>query len=179
MLVYGSVKSGPPGASGSFTIKNYLALFQNWRLAGALVNSLIFSTGSSFLAFAGGLYLAWVTERTNVPLRKIIYTCVLAPMIVPGILTTVGWIILFGRRSGIVNIVATQYLRFDQPLELTNMAGMIWVQGTDQIPLAFLLLAAAMRSMDPSLEEAAMVAGSGIVRTTLRITLRVLLPAIL
>lgn len=59
------------------------------------------------------------------------------------------------------------------------MAGMIWVQGTDQIPLAFLLLAAAFRSMDPSLEEAAMVAGSGIVRTTFHITLRILLPAIL
>jgi iron(III) transport system permease protein len=154
MLIYGSVQSGPPGASGSFTIKNYVALFENWRLAGALINSLIFSTGSSILAFLGGLYLAWVTERTNVPLRKTIYACVLAPMIVPGILTTVGWIILFGRRSGIVNIVATQYLGFDQPLEITNMAGMIWVQGTDQIPLAFLLLAAAMRSMDPSLEEA-------------------------
>jgi iron(III) transport system permease protein len=179
MLIYGSVKSGPPGASGSFTIKNYLALFENWRLAGALVNSLIFSAGSSLLAFTGGLYLAWITERTNVPLRKTIYACVLAPMIVPGILTTVGWIILFGRRSGIVNIIATQYLGFDQPLEITNMAGMIWVQGTDQIPLAFLLLAAALRSMDPSLEEAAMVAGSGIVRTTYRITARVLLPAIL
>ena len=102
MLIYGSVKSGPPGASGSFTIKNYLALFENWRLAGALVNSLIFSAGSSLLAFTGGLYLAWITERTNVPLRKTIYACVLAPMIVPGILTTVGWIILFGRRSGIV-----------------------------------------------------------------------------
>jgi hypothetical protein len=46
MLIYGSVKSGPPGASGSFTIKNYVALFENWRLAGALINSLIFSTGA-------------------------------------------------------------------------------------------------------------------------------------
>ena len=35
---------------------------------------------------------------------------------------------------------------------------MIWVQGTDQIPFAFLLLAAALRSMDPSLEEAATTA---------------------
>jgi iron(III) transport system permease protein len=179
MLIYGSVKSGPPGASGTFTVKNYAALFENWRLAGALVNSVIFSTGSSILAFTGGLYFAWITERSNVPLRKTIYTCILAPMIVPGILTTVGWIILFGRRSGIVNIIATQYLGFEQPLEITNMAGMIWVQGTDQIPLAFLLLAAALRSMDPALEEAAMVAGSGILRTTYRITARVLLPAIL
>ena len=95
------------------------------------------------------------------------------------ILTTVGWIILFGRRSALINLIATQFLGLDQPLEINNMPGMIWVQGTDQIPLAFLLLAAALRSMDPSLEEAAMVAGSGIVRTTLRITVRVLLPAIL
>jgi len=179
MLLYGSVKSGPPGVTGELTLRNYMALFDNWRLGSALFNSLVFSAGSSFLAFSGGLYLAWMTERTNIPWRGAIYTCILIPMIVPGILTTVGWIILFGRRSGIVNLLAAQIFGIDQPLEINNMAGMIWVQGTDQIPLAFLLLAAALRSMDPSLEEAAMVAGSGIVRTTLRITLRVLLPAIL
>ena len=178
-LIYGSLKSGPPGISGSLTVENYFALFQNWRLPGALLNSLIFSAGSSFLAFFGGLYLAWITERTNVAWRAAIYTAVLVPMIVPGILTTVGWILLFGRRTGIVNIVAMQYLGLSEPIEINNMVGMIWVQGTDQIPLVFLLLAAALRSMDPSLEEAAMVAGSGIVRTTMRITLRVLLPAIL
>jgi iron(III) transport system permease protein len=178
-LIYGSLKSGPPGVAGSLTLDNYSLLFQNWRLPAALLNSLIFSMGSSFLAFAGGLYLAWMTERTNVRWRGAIYVCVLAPMIVPGILTTVGWILLFGRRTGIVNIIAMQYLGLSEPIEINNMPGMIWVQGTDQIPLVFLLLAAALRSMDPSLEEAAMVAGSGIIRTTLRITLRVLLPAIL
>jgi iron(III) transport system permease protein len=179
MLVYGSVKSGPPGVAGALTFENYLKLFANWRLAPALLNSLVFSTGSSLLAFAGGLYLAWMTERTNLPWRGPVYTCILVPMIVPGILTTVGWIILFGRRSGIINIIGMQYLGLSEPIEINNMPGMIWVQGTDQIPLAFLLLAAALRSMDPSLEEAAMVAGSGIFRTTMRITLRVLLPGIL
>lgn len=179
MLIYGSLKSGPPGVAGDLTVKNYFVVFENWRLVGAFLNSLIFSFGSSLLAFAGGLYLAWMTERSNVPWKGAVYTCILVPMIVPGILTTVGWIMLFGRRSGVLNLIATQYLGFDQPIEIYNMPGMIWVQGTDQIPLAFLLLAAAFRSMDPSLEEAAMVAGSGIVRTTLHITLRVLLPAIL
>jgi iron(III) transport system permease protein len=179
MLVYGSVKSGPPGVAGALTFENYLKLFANWRLAPAMLNSLIFSTGTSLLAFAGGLYLAWMTERTNLPWRGAVYTCILVPMIVPGILTTVGWIILFGRRSGIINIIGMQYLGLSEPIEINNMPGMIWVQGTDQIPLAFLLLAAALRSMDPSLEEAAMVAGSGIFHTTIRITLRVLLPGIL
>ena len=179
MLLYGSFQSGPPGSDSDLTLKNYAVVFQNWRLVGAFLNSLIFSTGSSLLAFAGGLYLAWMTERTNVPWKAAVYASILVPMIVPGLLTTIGWIMLFGRRSGVLNVIATQYLGFDQPIEIYNMAGMIWVLGTDQIPLAFLLLAAAFRSMDPSLEEAAMVAGSSIVRTTFRVTLRILLPAIL
>ena len=179
MLVYGSVKSGPPGVAGNLTLRNYLVLLEDWRLVSALWNSMVFSIGASSLAFIIALYFAWMTERTNVPGRGLIYTLILVPMIVPGILTTVGWLILFGRRSGLVNLVATHVFGFEQPIEITNMLGMIWVQGTDQIPFAFLLLAAALRSMDPSLEEAAMVAGSGILRTTLRITLRVLLPAIL
>ncbi len=179
MLLYGSLKSGPPGVAGDLTLRNYVVVFEDWRLVGAFLNSLIFSLGSSLLAFTGGLYLAWMTERTNVRWKGAVYACILAPMIVPGLLTTIGWIMAFGRRGGIINLVATQYLGFDQPIEIYNMIGMIWVQGTDQIPLTFLLLAAAFRSMDPALEEAAMVAGSGIVRTTFRITLRILLPAVL
>ena len=179
MLLYGSLQSGPPGTAGALTLKNYLFVLGQWRLVPALLNSLIFSAGASFLAFAGGLYIAWMTERTNVPWKGLLYACVLVPMIIPGLLTTVGWLIMFGKRSGIVNVIATQYLGFEQPIEISNMPGMIWVLGTDQIPLVFLLLAAALRSMDPSLEEAAMVAGAGIVRTTFTITLRVLLPATL
>ena len=161
MLIYGSLQNGQPGEPADFTLKNYLTLLGKWRLVPAFLNSLIFSLGASFLTFAGGLYLAWMTERTNVPWKGLLYAFVLVPMVVPGLLTTVGWIILFSRRTGIVNLIARQYLRFEQPLEINNMLGMIWVLGVDQIPLAFLLLAAALRSMDPSLEEAAMVAGSG------------------
>lgn len=178
-LIYGSLKSGPPGVAGSITLRNYLALLENWRLPAALWNSLIFSFGSSSLAFAFALYFAWITERTNVRWRGLIYSLILVPMIVPGILTTVGWIVLFGRRSGLINLIAMPLFGLEEPIQINNMLGMIWVQGTDQISFAFLLLAAALRSMDPSLEEAALVAGSGMLRTALRITLRVLLPAIM
>jgi len=179
MLIYGSLKSGPPGEASDFTVKNYRLLFENWRLLASVGNSLIFSIGASFLAFAGGLYLAWMTERSNVPWKGLVYGCILVPMIVPGLLTTIGWIMLFGRRTGVVNLIAMQFFGLEQPIEINNMPGMIWVLGTDQIPLVFLLLAAAFRSMDPSLEEAAMASGSGILKTTLRITLPIMLPAIL
>jgi hypothetical protein len=31
-LIYGSLKSGPPGVAGSLTLRNYLVLLDNWRL---------------------------------------------------------------------------------------------------------------------------------------------------
>ncbi|MGH7769413.1 MAG: ABC transporter permease, partial [Candidatus Binatia bacterium] len=162
-----------------FTLDHYATLFERPEMIRSVTNSLIFGVGSSLLAFIGGVYLAWVTERTNMPMKKAVYGAILVPLIVPGLLTTIGWIMLFSRRSGLVNLIGREFFGFEQPLELYNMAGMIWVLGSDQIPLAFLLLSASFRSMDPSLEEAAVISGTGIVRTTFRITLRILLPAIL
>lgn len=179
MLFYGSFKSSPPGVAGHFTLDHYATLFKGSEMINAFKNSIIFSLGTSLLAFLGGVYLAWMTERTNMPLKKAVYGSILVPLIVPGLLTTIGWIMLFSRRSGVLNLIATQYLGFDRPIDIYNMAGMIWVLGSDQIPLAFLLLTASFRSMDPALEEAAIISGTGIVRTTFQITLRILLPAIL
>lgn len=179
MLFYGSFKSSPPGVAGHFTLDHYATLFKGSEMINAFKNSIVFSLGTSLLAFLGGVYLAWMTERTNMPLKKAVYGSILVPLIVPGLLTTIGWIMLFSRRSGVLNLIATQYLGFDRPIDIYNMAGMIWVLGSDQIPLAFLLLTASFRSMDPALEEAAIISGTGIVRTTFQITLRILLPAIL
>jgi iron(III) transport system permease protein len=67
-------------------------------------------------------------------------------------LTTIGWIMLFSRRLGLVNMIAREIFGFEEPLDIYNMPGMIWVLGTDQILLSFLLLSASFRSMDPALE---------------------------
>lgn len=54
---------------------------------------------------------------------------------------------------------------------------MIWVEALHTSPLLFLLLAAALRSMNPALEEAALTSGAGWPRAASRITLPLLLPA--
>ena len=100
MLLYGSFKSSPPGVAGHFTLDNYAVLFKGSEMISAFKNSLIFSLGTSLLSFVGGVYLAWMTERTNMPLKKAVYSSILVPLIVPGLLTTIGWIMLFSRRSG-------------------------------------------------------------------------------
>lgn len=179
MLIYGSFRSTPPGVSGPFTLSHYAELLKGWEMAASFKNSLIFSFWSSLVSFVGGVYLAWMTERTNMRLKRLVYASIVLPLIVPGILTTIGWILLFNRRTGIMTLLVQTVFAIDEPINIYNMAGMVWIFGTDHIPLSYLLLVAAFRSMDPALEEAAMIAGAGIIRTTRNITLRILLPATL
>ena len=53
---------------------------------------------------------------------------------------------------------------------------MIWVHSVGQVPLAFLMMVAAFKSMDPSLEESAMMSGANTWQTFRRVTLRLLMP---
>ena len=81
---------------------------------------------------------------------------------------------------GILNKFAAYCCGLETPIvNGYSMAGMIWAQGVDNFSLPFLLMAAAFRSMDPSLEEAAQVAGANVWSTMRTVTLPVLLPSVL
>ena len=58
------------------------------------------------------------------------------------------------------------------------MGGMVWVDGLHYSPMAFLLMSAAFRAMDPSLEESAMMSGASVPKVALKVTLPLVWPAI-
>ena len=70
-----------------------------------LANSLQFARGSAVFAFSLGTLLAWINERTNTPFKALFFALSLVPLIIPGILFTVSWIILGSPKIGIVNLV--------------------------------------------------------------------------
>lgn len=180
MVVWGSFRNVPPGAMGGYTIDNYLQAYKNPTLLKAIWNSLVFAVGSSLIAFAGGTFMAWVTERTDAPFRKSIYALVLFPMVVPAVLFATSWLFLLNPTIGIVNKFARLLFGLDHPIvNGYSMGAMIWAQGVDHFGLPFLLMAAAFRSMDPMLEEAAQAAGASVLKTLRTVTLPLLLPAVL
>jgi iron(III) transport system permease protein len=184
VLVFGSFKSVAPGTADYFTLNltldNYVRAFASRYLPRATLNTAIFSLGASAIAFILGAFLAWVTERTNSPFRSLLYVMAISRVILPGVLVTFAWIVLLSPEIGILNrlLVAAFGLKA-APFNIYSMAGMIWVEGIELTPLAFLLMASAFRSMDPSLEEAAMVAGSGPMQVLRRVTLPMMQPALL
>jgi iron(III) transport system permease protein len=182
MLLWGSLKSVSPAREGfwslNFTFDNFRRAYADPVFWAATKNSLVLATGSSLLAFSGATFLAWVVERTNAPCKNIIFVLATARMVLPGILMTVAWIFLLSPKTGWINHWLMLLPGIDRPVfNVYTIWGMIWIAGVDLIPTSFILMASALRSVDPSLEEAAGVAGSGPLRVFFRVTLPLLRPA--
>ncbi|HXG53682.1 MAG TPA: iron ABC transporter permease [candidate division Zixibacteria bacterium] len=179
MLLYGSVRTAPIGEPGAaYTIENYVKAYFDKEFYLLLLNSLYYALGTCIVTFLIGTYLAWVSERTNTPFKKLFVVMSLIPFIIPGILSTISWILLLSPKIGLINIVLKELLGLEQPpFNIYSMWGMIWAEAIHLYPLVFLLMSAAFRNMDTSLEEAALTAGSSTWSTLRRITLPLMRPA--
>lgn len=179
MLLYGSLRSAPIGEPGAtFTIQNYINAYVDREFYVLFLNSLHFGLGTCLVTFLIGTYLAWVSERTNTPFKKLFVVMSLIPFIIPGILSTIAWILLLSPRIGLINLVVQGLFGLESaPFNVYSMEGMIWAESIHLYPLVFLLMSAAFRNMDTSLEEAALASGSTTFTTFSRITLPLMRPA--
>ena len=101
-------------------------------------------------------------------------------MVIPAILFTVSWILLASPKIGIINVAIQELFATDLVIaNIYSMGGMIFVDGLHQSPLAFLLMTAAFRSMDPSLEESALMCGATVLQIARRMTLKLVWPAVM
>jgi iron(III) transport system permease protein len=178
-MVWQSLLSTQTATSAArFTLDNYRAAYASADTARLFANSLQFAVGSAALAFAFGALLAWINERTDTPFKSLFFALALVPLIIPGILFTVSWIFLGSPKIGILNRVLQYAFGTDLVfINIYSIPGMIWVDGLHYSPVAFLLMSAAFRSMDPSLEESALMSGATLPQITWRVTIRLASPA--
>ena len=162
-----------------WTLQNYWQAYSSPETLVLFLNSVQFAAGTAILALVIGTALAWMTERTNTPLKPLFYALSIIPLIIPGILFVVSWIMLASPKIGLINLVLQGLFGTDTvSVDIYSMGGMIWVDGLHYAPIAFLLMTAAFRSMDPSLEESAMMSGASMFRIFWNITLKLAWPAV-
>ncbi|MEV0068165.1 iron ABC transporter permease [Amycolatopsis sp. NPDC050768] len=163
---------------GSAGLGGFARAFPNdsdtWAMIG---NTLAFAFGSMVVSMVIGGGFAYLAERTDVPFRRLLSLSALIPLIIPAILYAPAWIFLGSSNIGLLNNV-TGFLFGIRPFDVYSVWGMIWVQSLHSAPIVFLLLSAAFRAADPSMEEAARVAGLGRWRVLTRITLPMVKPAL-
>lgn len=184
-LMIFSFRSGTAAAPGDWTLNNYILVYTSALTYEALGNTLVYTTmvASLSMAIAGGL--AWLVERTDMPFRGVAWVMILLPIAMPGMLSSMAWILLLGPRTGLINVVlrwALAPLGYDAPIgpiNIYSLEGMIFVESVRGSTTLFLMLVAGFRLMDPALEEAAMMSGAGNSYTLRKITLPLMLPMLL
>ena len=177
MLLLGSFQMEVAPREFVTTLKNYQNAYASQYTYSTFKNSLIFAAGSAGLSFFLGTVLAWLVERTNTPLRVVFVPIAVIPLILPGVLESIAWIFLLSPKFGYINVALKSLFGLESaPFNVFSLPGMIWVHSVGQVPLAFLMMVAAFKSMDPALEESAMMSGANTPQTLRRITLRLLMP---
>jgi iron(III) transport system permease protein len=180
MLFYGSFTTAPLGQTGPATLENYITAYADPETYRLLLDSFVFALGSSLLSLLLAVMLAWITVRTNAPFRGIFELTAIVPNIFPPVLIAIAWTLLLSPSVGLLNAFLKGVFGLDEgPLNIYSMPGLIFVEGLILTPLAFLIISAALRGMDPSLEESARTLGSSQLRIMFRITFPLVRPAIL
>ena len=130
------------------------------------------------MAVVIGLAFAWVVVRTNTPCKGFIASVGMLPLFVPPLVAGVAWSILGSPKTGLLNLLAAK-AGIPFHIDLYTMPGMIFVFGIYYAPYVYMFTAAALRNMDPSLEEAAEISGASAARTMATVTFPLILPAII
>jgi iron(III) transport system permease protein len=177
----GPVDFLPFESGAQFTLDNIREVYTSGIFRDTLLDTAWFVGGATALAFVVAFVLAFLVERTSLPCRNLIFMLLTLPIMLPPLITGLSWIFLLGKSRGLLNVLLRGLLGLQGtgPFDVFTWYGMILAQGLAVVPFMFLLLSGAMRRMDPSLEEASLVAGCGWWRTITRITLPVLRPALL
>jgi iron(III) transport system permease protein len=181
MLLLGALADVNPVAEGlrlsDISLANFAAVLANPNVHFALANSLVACTGGTALAVVIGLAFAWIVVRTNTPCKRLIATAGLVPLFVPPLVAAVAWSILGSPRTGLLNTFLAS-VGITWRIDLYSMPGLIAVFGMYYAPYVYMFTAAALRNMDPALEEAAEIAGASAFRTLLTVTFPLIAPAI-
>jgi len=173
----------PFEAGAGWTLDNLRSVYANPILYDTIIpDTLVFVAGTVCLVCGLAFGLAWLMERTDLPVRGFWFAFILLPLLVPTQVLGIAWISLAGPNSGWFNVLFRSLAGLSDtrgPLNIFGMQGLILVQALATTPFVFLLLTATLRSMNPALEEASATCGASAWTTFRKVTLRVLLPGIL
>jgi iron(III) transport system permease protein len=177
-LLQAALNTGDPEARPptQYGLENFAGLLAYPQI---VLNTLIVSFVATVMALVLGFVMAWIITRTNVPGRRLFEQAMVVPYYLTPLLGALAWSLLGTPESGFINQVYRALGGTDYLIDINTPYGIAWVMALFEGSVAFVMIGAVMKSMDPSLEEASQVMGASRVRTMLRVTLPLVLPGVL
>lgn len=146
-----------------FTWKHYESMAANTSMLEALVNSLMVGVTAAVVATALGLVASIVLTRRLLPGTGVLLATIMLPLIVPSIIFAVAFLVLL-----------VKVLRIDLSLWTITIAHIFVC-----LPFSVMVLMARFEGLDRSLEEASGDLGESAWGTFRRVTLPLVMPAVI
>jgi iron(III) transport system permease protein len=141
----------------------YLSTAFSRSSLGLLVGTVALALGAAALALTVALPLAWLVVRTDLRARRIWAVLGALPLVFPSYIAAFALVAVFGSRGYVQGWL--------EPLGVESLPGLAYgysgallVLGMFTYPYVYLLVVAALRSLDPALEESARSLGMSRVR---------------
>jgi iron(III) transport system permease protein len=171
---------GSPGEPVTYTLRHYRAILTDSFTYKTMLNTLGFASASVAVSLFFAIPSAWLVERTDLPGKKLLFTLMAVSTLVPTFFTAMGWVFLLHPRIGFINKLFMNWFGLETaPFNIATIAGMGWVEGLGLSSLAFIMVVATYRVMDPALEEAGRVHGLKMWKTLRYVTLPLTFPGVL
>src|SRR6266568_3829095 len=126
-----------PFDAGALTLGNFASVYAAPDTLPMLRNTALYAVVPILLALPLAFGLAFLTERTDLPLRDAIYTTMFVPISIPVFASAMSWFLLLGPRAGTLNMWLRTLLGLDTregPFNALSLEGMIFVHAIGIIP---------------------------------------------
>ena len=148
--------------------------------AETMLSTVLVAALVAILATVAGVVLAWLISRTDLPAKGLMEGCVVAPLFLSPFVGALAWLILASPKAGMLNVLLTELTGIRGPfINVATPTGIVLIMALYFVPYAYLTVSASLRNIDPAMEEASYLNGSGVVATALRITLPVVRPSLI
>ncbi|MDR7523409.1 MAG: iron ABC transporter permease [Armatimonadota bacterium] len=158
------------------SLENYARVLASREFHAAAANSLAAAGATVVLAVGLGTLLAVLVMRTDLPLRGLLGSLVMSPLYISPLVLAFAWVTMFGPQGYVT--IALRAATGAEPWNLYSLPGIVAVSIFYYAPIAYLNAVASLSLSDPTVEDAARVAGASPLRVLATVTLPLLRPAV-
>jgi len=149
------------GIKPVFILKNWRDLFTDEYFAEMFGRTLRISIAVTLICMAIGAPEAYILNRMTSRWRSVFLFVILGPLLISVVARTLGWALLFGGETGVVNkaLLKLGVIKSALPFMFTE-TGMVVALAHVLVPFMVLSVWAALQRLDPQIENAAMSLGA-------------------
>jgi iron(III) transport system permease protein len=168
--------------TGKATLANFASLVTDRAMRRSFLIAVVMAAGVGILSCAVATPMAWLVSRTDLAGRNLVRALVTASFVTPPFLGAIAWELLAAPNSGLINqlyrwlfgVGADSYL-----FNIYSLEGLIFAISCYTFPYVFTLVANALDRVPSDLEDASAILGGRSATTLRRVTLPMVVPAML